>query len=352
MTAKNLSIQGLMIGRNFPVRVESMLKTPLSDPMGCLDQLKDLSSEKCELVRIALPSMDWCDNFAEVVKRSPIPVMADIHFDYKLALKAIEAGCKAIRINPGNMGTGAGLRALVDCAKNNGTVIRVGANSGSINTFQLREARGDMSKALFIAVEEQIRLLLDNGFEDIILSAKSTNVSETVNSNILLSEKYPDFPFHIGITEAGPGYRGIAKSSVGLSILLSQGIGDTIRVSLTDSPVLEVKVAYEILRSLGLRNIGPEIVSCPTCGRKRINVYKIVQELEPFFSKLPDKFKIAVMGCEVNGPREAQNADLGIAGTINGFVIFKKGKVIRKCDRNELEDVLSDLIEEDCADKP
>jgi len=345
MTVKNLSIQGLMIGKNFPVRVESMLKIPLSKPAECFAQLKRLHSEGCELVRIALPSMDWCNNLGKLIRESPIPIMADIHFDHKLALKAMQLGCKAIRINPGNMKTGDGLRSLVACAKDHGTIIRIGANSGSVNSFQLKKADGDVGQALFIAVEEQIHLLLDNNFEDIILSAKSTNVLETVKSNILLSDKYPDFPFHVGVTEAGPGYRGITKSTAGLSLLLSQGIGDTIRVSLTDIPEIEVKVAFEILRSLDLRHVGPEVISCPTCGRKRIEVQEIMKELVPFLGRLPDGFKIAVMGCEVNGPREAKNADLGIAGTMNGFVIFKKGRVIYKCNRGELKKVLSDLIE-------
>ncbi len=346
MLTKNVSIQELKIGKNNPVRVESMLKVPISMKEQCMDQLEKLSSRKCELVRAAFPSMDLKNHLSEIVKRSPIPVMADIHFDHKLALAAIEAGCKAIRINPGNMGPVSRLRSVIDSARDHHTVIRIGANSGSINTSQLKEAEGDVGKALFIAVQEQIRSLLDNSFEEIIISAKSTDVIETVRSNVLLSQKYPEFPFHIGITEAGPGFRGITKSAVGLSILLSQGIGDTMRVSLTGKPELEVDVAYEILRSNGLRHIGPEIISCPTCGRKRIDVEKVVNELEPFFNDLPDGFKVAVMGCEVNGPREAINADIGIAGTPHGFVIFEKGKIIEQCGPENIKDILSCLLQD------
>lgn len=346
MTTTNVCIQGLFIGKQYPVRVESMLKVPLDDPEGCEGQLARLEQEKCELVRIAFPRIELADNLKRVVRNSPIPIMADIHFDPRLAIEAIESGCRSIRINPGNMGSTDRLLDVIHCAMEHETVIRIGANSGSLNTFQLEETDGDVAKALFLAVEQQIHALTEHGFENIILSAKSTNVLETVESNSLLNSKYPLFPLHIGITEAGPGYRGIAKSAAGLSLLLSQGIGDTMRVSLTEAPELEVTVAYEILRSLGLRDCGPEIISCPTCGRKRIQVGDIVEDLEPLFKTLPDGFKVAVMGCEVNGPREARNADLGIAGTLNGFVVFRKGQVIRNCSRKELPAVIAALINE------
>lgn len=348
MATRNVSINGLKIGKNFPVRVESMLKVPLHKTKECMEQLELLGSRRCELVRVAFPSLDLDGKLSELIERSKIPIMADIHFDQKLALAAIEAGCKAIRINPGNMGSPLRLRSLIDSAKEHGTVIRIGANSGSLNSNQLMEAEGDVAQALFIAVQEQIISLLDNDFQDIILSAKSTNIRETVRSNILISQKYPDFPFHIGITEAGPGLRGITKSAAGLSLLLSQGIGDTMRVSLTGNPAEEVEVAYEILRSNDLRYVGPEIISCPTCGRKRIDVEKVVHDLYPLLEKLPDGFKVAVMGCEVNGPREAKNADLGIAGKPNGFIIFEKGKVIEHCSHDNLENVLYNLISHHC----
>jgi (E)-4-hydroxy-3-methylbut-2-enyl-diphosphate synthase len=334
MTTKNVCIQGLLIGKQYPVRVESMLKVPLSDPEGCQKQLDRLEQEKCELVRIAFPSIELSDNLRMTIKNP------------RLAIEAIEAGCRAIRINPGNMGSTDRLMDVIHCAVEHETVIRIGANSGSLNEFQLQETNGNVAQALFLAVEQQIHALTEHGFENIILSAKSTNVLETVESNYLLHSKYPLFPLHIGITEAGPGFRGIAKSAAGLSLLLSQGIGDTMRVSLTEPPELEVAVAYEILRSLGLRNCGPEIISCPTCGRKRIQVSDIVEDLEPLFKTLPDGFKVAVMGCEVNGPREARNADLGIAGTLSGFVVFRKGKVIRNCRRDQLPEVIAALANE------
>ena len=326
MVIRKVKVGKLEIGTAYPVRIESMLKVPLQDPTSCREQLERLKRAGCELVRIAFPDIDLKYNLCKVANSSKIPVMADIHFDHRLALCAIEAGCEAIRINPGNMQSKKGLREVIDAAKANSTVIRIGANSGSLNSRQIMESGGDPGKALFLAVEEQLKILDKEGFENIILSAKSTSINDTIRSNLMLSKKYPQYPFHIGITEAGPGLKGVVKSSCGLTLLLNQGVGDTLRVSLTGDPCQEVETGYEVLRAVGMRDHGVELISCPTCGRKRADVLSILDDIEPLLAKMPDGFKFAVMGCEVNGPREASSADLGIAGTPRGIVIFREGK--------------------------
>jgi len=346
MRTKQVHIGKLGIGKGNPVRVESMLKVPLSNRNKCEEQLNQLYDSGCELVRIAFPDIELKQDLKHILDKTRIPIMADIHFDHKLAIAAIETGCPAIRINPGNMGSSLQLNNIIEASRQNNVVLRIGANSGSISNRQLKEANGDISKALFIAVKEQFESIEKHDFHDVILSAKSTNVQETLKCNYLLSRKYPEIPFHIGITEAGPGLRGIVKSSSGLSLLLNQGIGDTLRVSLTGDPCQEIEVGYELLRSCGLRDHGPELISCPTCGRKRTDVRAIVDELEPLIKRLPDGFKFAVMGCEVNGPREARSADLGIAGKPEGVVIFKKGIVVGEYSRSEIKSVIGKIIDE------
>lgn len=339
--AKVVEIAELAIGGDNPIRVESMLKRPLSDRLLCLEDLNRLSESGCELVRVAFPKADLKDDLSQVVKESPLPLMADIHFDPKLAEIAINSGCPAIRINPGNMGSPEKLSRIIDMAKERNVVIRIGANSGSVSPRQVKEAGGDRAAGLALAVEEQLKQLLDNNFENLIISAKSIDVRETIKANEILYSRYPEYPFHVGITEPGTGIAGIAKSAVGLGIMLSKGIGNTLRVSLSDDPAKEVKTGYEILRSLDLRQRGAEVISCPTCGRKQLDVVKILPEIEDVISKLPDGVKIAIMGCEVNGPQEAKHADLGVAGSPSGLVIFKKGEIIDRCSLSELHDKLS-----------
>lgn len=332
----SVKIKGLSIGGDSPVRVESMLKTRLSDTEGCAEELTALKNEGCELVRIAFPDLSLSNELKEVAGFSPIPVMADIHFSPELALAALDAGCGSIRINPGNMRDGIGLEKVIESAKDLGAAIRVGANGGSLNNAQLKETKGDRGAALVLAVEEQIEILTRHEFRDIIISAKSTDVYETLRANSILSSKY-DYPVHIGITEAGSGLDGTVKSATGISLMLSQGIGDTLRVSLTEPGVKEVRAGYAILRSLGMRTKGVEIISCPTCGRRRIDVASLalkVREILPTDSF--DGVTIAVMGCEVNGPREASFADIGVAGTPEGFILFKKGKPYFKGKMEEL----------------
>lgn len=342
MSSRQLVLRGLTIGGEAPVRVESMLKIPLSLPEECLAQCLSLHKAGCELVRVAFPSVDLRANLEWLNDRAPVPLMADIHFDGAIALAALESGIPSIRINPGNMGS-SHLRSIVASAREKKAVLRIGANGGSLSSSQLDAAGGVRSDALASAVEEQLRILLAEGFEDIILSAKSTSVMETVRANTLLASKYPDFPMHIGITESGYGRDGLVKSAAGLSLLLAQGIGNTLRISLTEKPEEEVLAGYTLLRALEMRSHGVTIVSCPTCGRRRIDVRSILEKLEPSFADLPDALTVAVMGCEVNGPREAMDADFGVAGSPGGAVIFKMGKILREVSLDELPGVFADF---------
>ena len=323
---KSVSVNGLTIGGGAPVRVESMLKTPLTNVEGCIADAEALRAAGCELARVSLPDLSLAANLGKLVKSTPLTLMADIHFNHKLALAAIDAGCRAIRINPGNMSGAEGVKEVVAAARSSDVVIRIGANGGSLNNKQIEDARGDRAVALVAAVKEQLRILLETGFSNLILSAKSSSVPETIKANFMLAQKYP-FPFHIGITEAGGGTAGVVKGAAGISGMLLQGIGDTIRVSLTAPGAEEVEVGYDILKALEIRKRGFNFISCPTCGRRRIDVAALSEKVKALLPKdIKDGVTIAVMGCEVNGPREAAGADLGIAGTPDGFVLFRQGQ--------------------------
>jgi len=335
---RQVKIGALTIGGGAPVRVESMLKIELSQKAQCLAQCERLVSEGCELVRVALPSEELAKSLAWLNSRAPLPIMADVHFDPAIAIAAMKAGCLSIRINPGNMPIRK-LTEMIEMAKDLGIVIRIGANGGSLASRHIAAAKGDLATGLFLAVKEQADLLLVHDFKDIILSAKSSSIGDTVRANIFLANAYP-FPLHIGITEAGPGDGGIVKSTAGIALLLEQGIGDTLRVSLTDEPEREVRVGYEILKALKLRLHGVNLISCPTCGRRRANVRELVKLIEPLLSGLLDGTTVAVMGCEVNGPQEAKNAHLGVAGTPVGAVLFKEGVVVGEYSFEELPDIL------------
>lgn len=336
---RSVRIGSLGIGGGAPIRVESMLKEDLREREKCLEQCESLLKDGCELARAALPTADLAESLAWLNKRTSLQLMADIHFDPAIAVAAMKAGCGSIRINPGNMPKHK-LTEMISVAKDLGVVIRVGANAGSLSASQRAEAGEDAAKALFIAVQEQADLLLNSGFADIILAAKSSSVGDTVRANTLIAGAYPDFPLHIGVTEAGPGDGGIVKSTAGIAALLQQGIGDTIRVSLTDEPEREVRVGYEILKALGLRSRGVNLISCPTCGRRRGDVKSLVKLIEPMLSDLPDGTTVAVMGCEVNGPQEARAARFGIAGAPVGAVLFKEGKVVGEYAFDDLPAVL------------
>jgi len=345
-SGKSVTIGGLTIGGSLPVRVESMLKTSLADIAACISEAEELFDCGCELVRVSLPELELAENLKKLVISSPMPLMADIHFNPGLAIAALEAGCPSIRINPGNMGSGEGLAKVVSLASERGAVIRIGANGGSLNKRQLETAAGDRGAALAMAVGEQVRLLSGEGFHDIIISAKSSDVMETVRANALLAEKY-EYPIHIGITEAGPGISGAIKGAAGIALMLAQGIGNTIRVSLTAPGKDEVEAGYHILRSLGMRRRGVDLISCPTCGRKQIDVMRLVEYVQRILPKdLPDNFSVAVMGCEVNGPQEAAQADLGVAGTADGFVLFKKGVPFTTGTIDTLPELLRTIIQD------
>ena len=336
---RSVQIGSLKIGGGAPIRVESMLKVPLTDREACAAQCGSLLRVGCEMARVALPRPELAEDLRWLLNNTSLTLMADIHFDPELALLAMEAGCRSIRINPGNMALSR-LADVIRTAKELGVVIRIGANGGSLSGRQLQEASGDRAAALCAAVREQAELLLKSGFEDIILSAKSSSVPECVRANVMLARAYPDFPFHVGLTEAGPGDGGVVKGAAGISALLAQGIGDTIRVSLTDTPEREVKVGYEILKAMELRARGVNLISCPTCGRRRADVMRLTQMIEPMLEGLPDGTTVAVMGCEVNGPKEAQHARMGIAGTPAGAVLFREGKVVGEFPFDELPEVL------------
>ena len=340
---RQVNIDGLTIGGNAPVRVESMLKISLDKREECTAQCQRLMRVGCEMARVAFPDAKFAGSLRELVESTSLVLMADIHFDPTLAILAMESGCKAIRINPGNMPLNR-LNDVIACARSLGVVIRIGANGGSVSQSQLDEAKGDRAEALFIAVREQAELLLKNNFTNLILSAKSSSVPECVRANELIARSYPDFPMHIGLTEAGPGDGGIVKGTACISALLMKGIGDTLRVSLTDEPEREVKVGYEILKALELRSRGVNLISCPTCGRRRADVMKLVKIVEPMLENLPDGVSVAVMGCEVNGPKEARHAQFGIAGTPGGALLFKEGKSLGEYTFSELERVLPEFL--------
>lgn len=323
---RTVVIDGIRIGGGEPIRVESMLKSRLDDVDACLAELCALRAAGCELVRVAYPDLALAPRLRELFDRSPVALMADIHFNHKFAISAIECGARSIRINPGNMSGASGLAEVIAAARANGVVIRIGANGGSLAASQVAAAGGDRASALVLAVEEQLRALTDAGFEDIIISAKSSDVPETIKANVALAERYP-FPQHIGITEAGPGVSGAVKGAVGIGIMLAQGVGDTLRVSVTGPSADEAAIGYDILRALGIRSRGPEIISCPGCGRRRVDVFSLVERVKAMLpDDLPDGTSVAVMGCEVNGPKEASHADIGVAGTQAGFVIFRGGE--------------------------
>ncbi len=324
-----ISIGNVGIGGDNPVRVQSMCNTDTRDVLSTSGQIGRLAEAGCEIVRLAVPDEAAAKALFDLCKASPVPLVADIHFDYRLALTAVDAGIQGLRINPGNIGGKRKVDAVVDAAKKAGVPIRIGVNSGSVDKKLLEKFGGPTPEAMVESALEHVRLLEDRNFEAIKISLKSSNVLDTIAAYRLLSTRV-DYPLHIGITEAGTLLRGAVKSAVGLGILLHEGLGDTLRVSLTHDPVAEIGVAWEILRALGLRARGPEIVSCPTCGRTEIELIELAEAVEDKLRGVSEVFSVAVMGCVVNGPGEAREADIGIAGGRGLGVIFKKGEVVRK----------------------
>jgi (E)-4-hydroxy-3-methylbut-2-enyl-diphosphate synthase len=330
---KVIKVGQLKIGGESPISVQSMTKSKLEDPAAIRKEIKELIVWGCELVRIAVPEKKSVIYLRELVDEGifSIPVVADIQFDYRLALKCMDAGVDGIRINPGNIGGSERTAEIVKKAKETNTAVRVGINSGSIDKKILKKNKGSIVDSMVESALENVKLLENLKFNNFKISAKASSVLDTVNAYEAISDKV-EYPLHLGVTEAGPLMRGSIKSAVGMGILLSKGIGDTIRVSLTDKSVEEVKAAYTILNSLKLRSRGVDIISCPTCGRTNVDLNKVVSQVERLTAGVRKNLKLALMGCIVNGPGEAKEADLGIAFGNRKAAVFLKGKVLKRVD--------------------
>ena len=341
---RQLEVGKVKVGGAAPIAVQSMTNTKTSDPVATLEQINRLAEAGCDIVRCAVPDMAAAEGLKTIVAESPIPVIADIHFDYKLALAAIEAGVDGLRLNPGNIGGNDRVAAVVEAAKKRNIPIRIGVNAGSLPKDLLEKYGHPTPEALVEAAWRHIRILEEMDYKNIKISLKAHDVPLTLAAYRLMASQC-DYPLHVGITEAGTVNSGIIKSAVGIGTLLAEGIGDTIRVSLTGDPVREVKVGFEILKSLGLREYGPTLISCPTCGRTQINLEKLALEVEKRLAEISEPITVAVMGCVVNGPGEAREADVGIAGGINEGLIFRKGEVLKKVAEADIIDELFAEIE-------
>jgi (E)-4-hydroxy-3-methylbut-2-enyl-diphosphate synthase len=339
LPTKEISLGGVRIGGSAPVSIQSMTKTDTRDIASTVLQIKTLEAAGCEIIRVAVLNVDAAKAIKAIKKKIKIPLIADIHFDHKLAIEAMKSGADGLRINPGNIGSREKVREVVSMAKDKCIPIRIGVNAGSLEKDLLKKYKHPSPKALVESAGRHIKILEDLKFREIKVSLKASDVMKTVEAYRLFSRTYR-YPLHIGISEAGPAFQGTIKSAVGLGILLSEGIGDTMRVSLTADPVEEVKVAYEILKCLHLRQTSPEIISCPTCGRCQINIRGIVEKVEEGLSQIRKPLKVAVMGCVVNGPGEAREADIGIAGGKGAGILFKHGKVVKTLKEKDLLSVL------------
>lgn len=337
---KTVKIGDRVIGGGNPVLIQSMCSTKTEDVTATVNQIHSLEQAGCDIIRVAVPSMEAAAALGEIRKNIHIPLVADIHFDYRLAIAAIENGADKIRINPGNIGDRERVRAVVERARDFGIPIRVGVNSGSLEKPLLERYGAVTAEGLVESALDKVKLIEDMGYDNLVISIKSSDVMMCVKAHELIASRTP-FPLHVGITEAGTLSSGNIKSAVGLGIILHEGIGDTIRVSLTGDPVEEIKSAKLILHTLGLRKGGIEVVSCPTCGRTRIDLIRLANQVETMVSEFDGlDVKVAVMGCAVNGPGEAKEADIGIAGGVGEGLLIKKGRVIRKVPEEELLSVL------------
>jgi (E)-4-hydroxy-3-methylbut-2-enyl-diphosphate synthase len=334
-----IRVGNVAIGGGAPVAVQSMTLTNTWDVEATIEQIARLASAGCEIVRVAVPKTEDAEALQKIVYLSPIPIIADIHFNASLALKAVEAGVAAVRINPGNIGGSDKVAMVVKAAKERGIPMRIGANSGSLPKHLLELAQQDTAVALVEEALEQVRLLESMDYYDFKISVKSSSVPTMIRAYRMLSEKVP-YPLHLGVTEAGTPFSGSIKSAVGLGALLMDGIGDTVRVSLTADPVKEVEVAWEILKALGLRERGPVMIACPSCGRDNVGVEKLAEAVENRLRTYPQAFEVAVMGCAVNGPGEAGDADFGIAGGRDTGFIYAHGRVLKKVSSDILVDEL------------
>ena len=340
---KVIKIGNKVIGGGNPILIQSMTNTRTEDVEATVAQIKRLEQAGCQIIRCAVPTMEAAKAISQIKSQISIPLVADIHFDYKLAIAAIENGADKIRINPGNIGDNDKVLAVVNKAKQAGIPIRVGVNSGSLEKKYLEKYGRVTAEGIVESALEKVKLIEDMGYDNLVISIKSSDVLMCARAHELLAEK-TKYPLHVGITESGTDYSGNIKSSIGLGIILNQGIGDTIRVSLTGDPVNEIRSAKLILKTLGLRKGGIELVSCPTCGRTKIDLIGLSRQVEEMIEKYDLDIKVAVMGCVVNGPGEAKEADIGIAGGIGEGLLIKKGEIIRKVPEDELLSVLEDEL--------
>ena len=336
---KVVKIGDRVIGGGNPILIQSMTNTKTEDVAATVAQIQALTAAGCDIIRCAVPTMEAAEALTEIKKQVSIPVVADIHFDYRLALAAIEHGADKIRINPGNIGSTERVRAVVDAAKERGIPIRVGVNSGSLEKDLVEKYHGVTAEGIVESALDKVHLIEDMGYDNLVISIKSSDVMMCVKAHELIATQ-TDHPLHVGITESGTIISGNIKSSIGLGLILHQGIGDTIRVSLTGDPLEDIKSAKLILRTLGLRKGGVEVVSCPTCGRTRIDLIGLANQVENMVADIPLDIKVAVMGCVVNGPGEAKEADIGIAGGIGEGLLIKNGEVYKKVPEGELLEAL------------
>ena len=336
---RKITVGKVAIGNMSPISVQSMTNTYTDDVLSTVSQIKQLENAGCEIVRVAVPHEKAAAAISLIKKKISIPLIADIHFDYRLAIASAKAGANGLRINPGNIGSVKKVKEVIDCAKMFNIPVRIGVNAGSVEKDILKKHNGPTAEALVESALRYIDMFESFDFDQIKLSIKASDVFRTIEGYRLLSSK-TDFPLHIGVTEAGTLFPGVVKSSLGIGMLLAQGIGDTLRVSLTRNPVDEVKVGFEILKALEIRKRGPDIISCPTCGRCKIDLFEIVNQVEDALLSRKEPLKIAIMGCVVNGPGEAKEADIGIAGGDGTGILFKKGKVVKQFPQEKLVDVL------------
>lgn len=343
--SKKIKVGNLFIGGNAPISVQSMTKTKTTDVEATVEQIRQLKATGCDIVRIAVPDMKAAKVLREIRDQIDIPLVADIHFDYRLALKAVEAGFDKIRINPGNIGDEKRIRLVLDACKQHNIAIRIGVNAGSLEKDILSKYGHPTPEALVESALHHVRICEKYGFNDIIISLKSSDVPMMIKAYRKISTVV-EYPLHLGVTEAGNGIDGIVKSSIGIGTLLAEGIGDTIRVSLTDDPVQEVKAGLEILKSLNLIQKGVKIISCPTCGRLEVDLIPIVNRVKKELEHIDYPLTVAIMGCVVNGPGEAREADIGIACGKEKAIVFKKGKKLGIVKENEIERYLLSIITE------
>lgn len=341
---KIIKIGDKLIGGGSPIMIQSMTNTHTEDVEATVKQILRLEKAGCDIIRCTVPTIEAAHAIKEIKKQIHIPLVADIHFDYKMAIAAMENGADKIRINPGNIGSTDKIKAVVDVAKSRNIPIRVGVNSGSLEKDIVEKYNGVTAKGLVESALDKVKIIEDLGYDNLVISIKSSDVLMCAKAHELIAEQ-TNYPLHVGITESGTIFSGSIKSSIGLGLILNQGIGDTIRVSLTDDPVREVEAAKLILRTLGLRKGGIEVVSCPTCGRTRIDLIGLASSVEELVKNYDLDIKIAVMGCVVNGPGEAKEADLGIAGGDGCGVLIKHGEIVKKCDEDKLLSVLKEELD-------